>query len=405
MPILIELEPFGKPEAGRDRLNTAMQQARSRNIRSHPVLEWAGRRHAGGPLLLFDLRVVAERMRWLAGSAGAHAVTPLLAVKSCTGQACLEQAQQFLSGYDVSNLNEYSLLPASLQDKLVSLTSPVLTDELEAFSARGNELVVSLDSRVQIEQYFARPRTIPYLLRVRGPDLLRGMQPPDPAFYPVTRFGLGLAELPELLQDPRLRANPPSGFHVHHGSEINRQSTFRSLISGLSELVRTLGMQPRYMNIGGGWHRLARPGIAAVLAEARRSFPLPCRILVEPGRWYNGPDGHAIGTVENLSLHDRILRVTLNLSARCHLHWSTPRLLHFTEPRHDQGCIVQFYGASCYESDLIGKYYLPCSGDVAMDTGLTRGARVVFGNVSTYSAEWNTSFNGIPEAGVEWMGE
>jgi diaminopimelate decarboxylase len=78
-------------------------------------------------------------------------------------------------------------------------------------------------------------------------------------------------------------------------------------------------------------------------------------------------------------------------------------LLHIFEPSHDKGCVVQFFGPSCYESDFIGKYYMPYCSDVIVDAGLSCGKQVVFGNVSTYSMEWNTSFNGIPVADVDWI--
>jgi diaminopimelate decarboxylase len=403
MSILIELEPFGKPEAGLNRFATALREARARNIQTHSVFEWASNTAVHGPTLAFDLQVIRENMRWLATVAGAHMVTPLLAVKSCTQQPYLALAQEHLGGYDVSNLNEYRVLPEDLRGRLVSLTSPVLAGELEAFATRGNELLVTLDSPVQLEQYFARPRACPYLLRVRGPDLLRGVQPADPAFYPVTRFGFSTDEVRALLQDPRIRAEPPAGFHVHHGSEINQRSTFERMIAALAELAGALQAPLRCVNLGGGWHPLAQHEVEAALVEARRRFPEPCRVLLEPGRWYAASAGYAIGRVANQSREGNILRCTLDLSARCHLHWSQPRLLHFAEPGHDQGCIVQFYGASCYESDLVGKYYLPCSGGTPSAQALAPGAQVLFGNISTYSAEWNTSFNGIPAADIVWI--
>lgn len=403
MSVLIELDPFGKPEEGRSRLALAMHEARARNIRVHPVFGRIDDARIPGPALVFGLQAVEQRMRWLAETAATHAVTPLLAVKTCTRTPCLELAQRHLGGYDISNLNEYSVLPENLQGKLVSLTGPVPQRDLGAFAMRGNELLATLDSTVQLDRFFEQPVVCPYVLRVRGPDLLRGAQPADPAFYPVTRFGFSIDELAGVLQDPRVREHPPAGLHVHHGSEMNRQSTFSLMIARLAELVRALGIEPRFMNIGGGWHELGQAEIETVLAGARRAFPQPCRVLIEPGRWYADTAGYAVGTIVNSVQEGAIQRCTLDLSARCHLHWSRPRLLHFTDPAYGQGRIVQFYGASCYESDLIGRYVVPCAGDPTEKGSLVPGARVVFGNISTYSAEWNTSFNGIAAAAVEWV--
>lgn len=398
----MEIEQFGKPEAGRKAFVTALQHARVSNTTGCPVIEWADAAGISKPTLVFDLPTIRERMRWLVETAGSFSIIPLLAVKSCTEEPYLEAAQQYLGGYDVSNLKEYSALPENLQGRLVSVTSPSLTDHLARFRSRGNELVVTLDSQVQLDQFFTQSQPCEYVLRIRGGDLLQGTLPVDPAYYPVTRFGFSLDEVQELLRDPRVKAKPPAGFHVHHGSEMNRLSTFRALIGGLENLARILEKPVKYLNLGGGWHCLAFADFTDIFETARRHFPHPCSILLEPGRWYAESAGFAIGTIVNLSRDRDIVRCTLDLSARCHLHWSRPRLLHFTEPCHEQGGIVQFFGASCYESDFIGKYYLPYSADFLKDTGLGYGKRIIFSNVSTYSAEWNTSFNGIPKANVEW---
>lgn len=403
MPILIELEQFGKPEVGKNRFIRALQSARANNITAHPVFEWARTAEISRPTLVFDLRAIRERMCWLAEAAGHHAITPLLAVKSGTEKPYLEAAHHYLGGYDVSNLNEYSKLPENLQGKLVSLTSPALTDDPDALKIKGNDLIVTLDSRAQLDRFFAHSQSCEYILRIKGPDLLRGAEPADPAYYPVSRFGFRLEEVKDLLGDVRLKQRPPAGFHVHHGSEVNQLSTFGTLLNGLATLAQATNKPVKYLNLGGGWHCLARADIADILSVARRRFPLPCRIMLEPGRWYAETAGYAVGTIVNLSRDGNILRCTLDLSSRCHLHWSNPKLLHFTDSRHGECCIVQFYGSSCYESDLIGKYVVPYSTNMLADTGLGDGKQVILSNISTYSAEWNASFNGIQVADVVWI--
>ncbi|GEM_PF-928849 len=403
MSILIELNQFGKPGVGREKFAVALNQAIGSNVTSHPVHGWLASANVTRPTLVFDLGVVESRMRWLAETSKAFSVTPLLAVKSCTDRDFLCLAQQHLGGYDVSNLNEYSLLPDDLRGKLVSVTSPVITDRMEDFRSKGNKLVVTLDSPAQLARHLAQQDPCEYLLRVQGSSLLGASKPHDPAYYPVTRFGFTVSEIGQLLQTPAIKGKKPIGFHVHHGSEVNRKSTYNTLLEGLGKLGALLDMPAACINLGGGWHHLSRQDIREVLDSARKRFPEPCSILFEPGRWYAEPAGYAVGTVVNLSRAGDIVRCTLDLSGKSHLHWSSPSLLHFFEPHHDKGCVVQFFGPSCYESDFIGKYYVPYSGDVIPDAGLEIGSQVVFGKVSTYSMEWNTSFNGIPVADTVWV--
>ena len=403
MAILIELEQFGKPKMGRSRFAAALQRARTGNIASHPVFAWAESERIDTPTLAFDMKAIRDRMHWLAELSGSFSVTPLLAVKSCTDAGFLGLAHQYLGGFDVSNLAEYSKLPDELQGKLVTVTSPALTDSLDCFRSKGNDLVVVLDSRFQFDQYLSQGQPCEYMMRIQGSSILEGAVPADPAYYPVTRFGFTMDEARKHLQDPGLQDKLPVGFHVHHGSEVNRASTYRTIIEGLGKLAGLLKRPVKYVDLGGGWHHLSGQDIADVLRSARKVFPEPCSILMEPGRWYAESAGYAMGTIVNLSRAGDIVRCTLDLSGKNHLRWSSPKLLHLFELHHDKGCVVQFFGPSCYESDFIGKYFLPCSGDVVLDAGLAPGRRVIFGGVTTYSLEWNTSFNGVPPAGVRWM--
>lgn len=403
MTILIELEQFRKPGLGKSRFNSALERARSKNIPLHPIHSWVRSAGISKPTLVYDLNIIKDRMRWLAELSSSFSALPLVAVKSCTDASFLELAHQNLNGFDVSNFAEYSVLPSDLQGKLVSVTSPALPADLDIFSGKGNDLIVSLDSQAQLDRHLSLEHPCEYLLRIQGSSLLEEAGTSDPAYYPVTRFGFSVDEVIKLLQAPRMKNALPVGFHVHHGSEANQLSTYRTLINGLSKLSDLLDRPLKYINLGGGWHCLTPQDFSSILGGARKHFPEPCSILLEPGRWYAQTAGYAIGTIVNLSQAGEVVRCTLDLSAKSHIRWSNPRMLHLFEPHQERGCVVQFFGPSCYESDLIGKYYLPYSTDVIKEANLEYGNQVIFGNVSTYSREWNVSFNGVPMAEIEWV--
>ena len=98
--------------------------------------------------------------------------------------------------------------------------------------------------------------------------------------------------------------HPPAGLHVHHGSEINRASTFRALMSGLNELARRLPQPPRIINLGGGWHALDEAELPGLFADLRAAVPADCDILIEPGRWYGKGAGLAVGSIVNRQGND-----------------------------------------------------------------------------------------------------
>ena len=397
-----ELDQLHDPDTGKRKLAEVLDQVRGGRGVSYPALPWLQTNRSGQPTLLFDLNAIEQRMLKLANISLRSDVMPLLAVKSSEEPEFLSLANRHLAGFDVSNKAEYGALPDNLTDKLVTVTGPILESGLDSFTTKGNAALVTLDSQVQLDQYFSESPSVGYMLRVQGSALLEGYDPPDSAYYPATRFGFSIAEIRELLGNPRLRDNPPAGFHVHHGSEKNQAMTYRRIIEGLGRLTELLPHPARYINLGGGWHATHDEEIEDVLLQARKRFPLPCKIIMEPGRWYAGNAGFATGVIVNLTRNGDMYKCTLDLSGKCHLHWSGAKLLQDVKPEYNKANLVQFFGPTCYESDYIGQFLVPFTGDFSRDTGIAPGKQVIFSNISTYSAAWNSSFNGIPEADVVW---
>ncbi len=400
--MLAEIRPFREPIANDTSADELIARVMPAASYDHPLASWLKTNPLDAPSLIFDLDTIEARMAAVEKVASAHAAEALIAVKSCPAPEYLRAGQKCLSGFDVSNLEEYQLLPGDLSGKLVSVTGPAISGTADAFRAKGNAAVLTLDSLAQIQQHFSSGSTVPYVLRIQGSDLLSDRNPPDPAYFPATRFGFTRQETLHLMQHASIRQRPPCGFHVHHGSERNQKSTYREIIHELSKLSRALGAPPRYINLGGGWHAMAENDMDDILREARAKFPQPTNILIEPGRLYGEDSGFATGVIVNQSEGRDGIRLTLNLSGRCHLHWSTARLLHTVKPKPRKLCRALFFGASCYEADTIGSYLLPFHNDFYGESGLSVGKHVVFSGISTYSAAWNTSFNGIAKANVIW---
>jgi diaminopimelate decarboxylase len=260
---------------------------------------------------------IEQRMQWLSELAGPLSISALMAVKSCPDPRYLGAAYKHLDGFDISNSAEYACLPENLEGKLVSVTSPALNLDINSFVAKGNTAVITLYSHTQLEHYFSHKPRIPYLLRVQGSDLL---EEADPSHYARIRFGFTLDEVRQLVQQPQLRENPPAGFHVHHGNEKNTASTYRSIIEALKPLAQQQAVDPRLINLGGGWHSVNREEMGGVLAEARSAFPAPCSIVLEPGRWYGKNSGFAVGTIVNQTRSGDTVQYVVDLSKDCHLN-------------------------------------------------------------------------------------
>lgn len=397
--MMVEINQHSDYQAGLAQLVRSMKQHRGREGFVHPLVRWLKVNPVSSPTLFFDIGSIELRMQWLEQITRPLSISALLSVKSCTDPIYLGAANTYLDGFDISNPAEYACLPQTLNDKLVSIASPVMDFDIAPLTTRGNSAVVVLDSQAQLDRFLAQRADIPYLLRLQACELVSSN---DSAFYPRTRFGFTVEEVQQVLRQPQLIANPPSGFHLHHGSEVNTEATYLSMISGLKALTQQLPMKPRCINLGGGWHGLKRAVMAKVLSQARSTFGAPCTLLVEPGRWYGKHAGFAAGTLVNQKATADTTECVLNLSKDAHLKWSQVKLLFSMPAMPKKFREVRFFGASCYEEDVLGKFLVPYEKDFHSEPGFALGSQVIFGGISPYSAAWNTTFNGISKARTVW---
>ena len=359
--------------------------------RSHRLVHQLVAQPRDKPTLIFDLSEIEDKMQQLRLTAKKNDAEVLVAVKSAANPAYLETAKQQLDGFDVSNLREYEAIPGDLTGRLVSLTSPMMDANLSEFQAKRNELLVTVDSEQQWQQIERSAHRPAYLLRVQTSGLLGEFEEPS-------RFGYTRDQALLHIRNP-LRA--PSGFHLHHGGESNSGETYKQLIQALKQMAEERSFQLDILNLGGGWHLLNPAEIHNVLTFARELLP-KSRILLEPGRYFTQGCGFASGNIVNRHEHDDIISYTLDLSAQCHLRWSSPRLVCPVSKAARQLKEVRFYGPTCYEWDCIGTFLVPFKNDLENESGLSIGKPVIFSDVNAYSSALNSTFNGIEAASVEW---
>ena len=399
---LAELGPFQGYATTTKELGRIFRQIKAGEGFEHPVWDRTQANPLAKPTLVFDLERIEARMQRLNQLVGEHSVTALLAAKSGPDPRYLGLGRQYLGGFDVSNLAEYEALPSPLEGMLVSITSPDLEGEFDRFLSKGNTAVVVLDGQSQLDEFFRRQSSIPFLLRVSSSDLLRGDRSHEEDEVAQSRFGFTVERVHQLLRGRLASGRRPEGFHLHDGSEVNQRSTYLSMISGLGSLARQAAFQPKVINLGGGFHNISAEEMGDILKAARREFPPPCSLVVEPGRYFAQEAGFGIGRIVHQETCGDLIRFTVNLSNECHLKWSNVKLVCPVMTKARKLKEVQVFGPSCYEGDRIGRFLLPFQDHLQEESGLLSGRPVFFSGVSTYSAAWNTSFNGIPKADIKW---
>jgi ornithine decarboxylase len=345
--------------------------------------------------LVFDLSIISARMAELGTLKSRFGCFPLMAVKSFPFQEVIELATKNLSGFDISNWKEFSKIPKIKTNTTIFLSNPILEPELDKFLNGALSLNVLADSPHQLSLLQAQPHIQPGV-RLNAASILASSDLRDASFYPISRFGMNPSEVVNYCSGNIKHGL--KGIHVHHGSENNTPLTYRNLAKGCFQLAKRMGMKLQFLNLGGGLHHLSFPKVVELIEEIRTFVSNDTSIYIEPGRYYSTGSGFASGVILNTFEREGILYLVTELSSKCHLRWSEPKLILPIPDKSNGIKIIRICGPTCYESDFIGQFHVPAHPTIA--NCLKVGKRLNFANVSGYSAAWNTGFNGIEPAKI-----
>ncbi len=338
-----------------------------------------------GPALLYDLGLVAARMRRAREAARAAGVELLYAVKAFPVRAAIELAAAHLDGLDLAGPEEQAGA-LDLARSMLSVTWPgdVDRDRLGALAAR-HQVTAVCETAGQLAAAADVPG-VTLAIRLRSDDASRFGVAPD-----------ALRAIAAAAPD-RVRA-----LHVHGGPLLTAPIRVAERARAACAAAAAAGLALEQLDLGGSLHGFAldRPTsgqstLADAFAAARAAVPAAVRLLFEPGRLWTEGAGFAAGRVlASRSGGDRLACV-LELSRLAHLRWCTPRLVA-PPPRTGAPRLgVELWGASCCEDDRIDDAWVPTEHAPA----LAVGQRVVLAGVSGYAAAWNRSFAGVPAARV-----
>lgn len=355
-----------------------------------------------GPVLIFDKARIRANLTCLAQSLGGDAGRILFAVKSFPLPEILTMARDIGVGFEVSNRQEYQLLPGDLSGRTVSLNSP-LRDNPGDFLSRGNRLNIHLDAVPQ--QHLGRPPSgSSFCLRLSHKSL-----PVDPSLLiegdRPSRFGVTWETF--LAATPLFQEGVLSGVHVHNGSEVNTAEFYRAALKLIISASREHDMALSYVNLGGGLHPIPQAELEQLLRDLH-SIAGELPVFIEPGHVLCRDAGFLLTRVHELRpFGGGRFHVTVDASYDCHAKWSHPswelpadlgivKLPHQEIPAPRPGFqILRITGPTCYERDQLGIFCLP---ERSPTPPLKPGDPILLSNINGYSYAWNTGFNGVPPA-------
>lgn len=354
-----------------------------------------------GPILIFDLKLIKKRLNFLQALGGKYNCKFLMPAKSFRHLTIYQLVSEYLWGFDVSNPNEYGYLPEALNGKLVSLVDPTFNGyKLKDFLAKKNDFIIYIETLEQYDKLQEEKIQVNFGVRLNSIFLLEECVNKNNPYY-QSRFGTLPADLSLLKKMTKSRRHKFVGFHIHNGASENFLSTVVCFARKSIDLAQALGIEIKQISLGGGLSKIGFQQLEVLIKELRNFVDLDIQLIFEPGDLLFEGTGFACGRVKSRKIASMNYAFTLDLSKECHLRWSSPKLLYNYSDLSNKQIKVVFYGPTCYEGDKLGEFQVLVENESIPPYNI--GDLVLFSNITGYSVSWNTTFNGINTAKVEFL--
>lgn len=278
----------------------------------------------------------------------------LFPVKCCNHPSVLEIIYNNDFGFDVSNSNELNIVGKYLDGRFVSGSGP-LSYELENFEYNNLHIVAN-----NLNSYsFGKGVRISFNSN---------------SDFEFSRFG---EDINNITEKEKVEIK-----YIHfHNSDHKDKSKCTSILKNLPKVINEFP-NLEYLNIGGHLEDLDIVEGIAYLNRVREIVPKEIILLVELGDFLFKGVGILYCKVVDVRRDINTQVVTLNFSKMANQRWAYPK---YFDNSTDKIKTI-FYGCSCCETDI----YLKCESKE-----LNVGDSLTFYNISPYSYQWDTSFNGV----------
>lgn len=250
------------------------------------------------PLLLIDpdvIRATVRRFRAALPTVALH-----YAVKANPHPWVLQTMVAEGVGFEVASTTELeTLLAFGVDAREIHFNNPVKPPEQVSAAARlgvRSFVIDSVDELRKVAQLAQEPRVC---LRVETGNVCSD--------WPLTgKFGATMVEAQEILDTASDLHTDVTGVAFHVGSQCRNLNNWQIGIENAKrvfEMMRARGIEPRLLNIGGGFpvqHRRPIPSIEEIgvtVNQALAGLPDSVRVMAEPGRFLVGTAAWLIAKV------------------------------------------------------------------------------------------------------------
>lgn len=305
------------------------------------------------PRVEFDLNKLRENIVEL--KRRTNNIEFLFPVKCCNQTDVLNIIVDNEFGFDISNKNEYDLIKKYLNGQFLSVSSP-LSYELEDCRYKNIHIVSNNLGTYKEENG----------IRINFNSNEK---------FGFSRFGIDYKKIKSELKS-KIK-------YIHfHNSDYRDLEKCNDIYEELKNVIKEFP-KLEILNIGGHLEDLSFEDGIDYLNKVRNIIPQNIKLIVEVGDFLFKDVGKLYCKVVDVCLDDNKQIATLNFSKMANQRWAYPIYINHTSSDSIQ---TIFYGCSCCETDL---YLETRAGKLKI------GDEIVFSNISPYSYQWNTYFNGV----------
>jgi len=343
------------------------------------------------PFLLIDTEIVRNKVRRF--KSALPRVHPHYAVKANPDPRVLKVLIEEGAGFEIASIAELDvLLGLGVPAAEVCYSNPVKSRDYIRYAAEKGVEWFALDSLEELRKIVSVKPDAKLYVRIEAPNV--------GSDWPLAgKFGMKTQEVDAIVAEAVALKADLAGVTFHVGSQCRNPENWRVGIQSAKRVfkkMRLAGLNPRLLNIGGGYPvRHVKPipsieKIAEVVNHALRDVPQTVRVIAEPGRYFVSDAGFFVCRVVG----------TASRAGKRWMYWDagvfggvieTTEGLRYDVLTDRTGKLVPWNiaGPTCDSVDV-------CMRDELFPEDLQEGDFIYIANAGAYTTAYASNFNGFP---------
>ena len=348
------------------------------------------------PFLIIDSHIIRQKTRRF--MAALPRVRPHYAVKANPDRRVLKTLMEEGAGFEIASIAELDLLlELGVPVKEIFYSNPMKSRAyLESAATKGVEWYV-LDSVEELRKIVSVKSDAKMYLRIDTPNI--------GSDWPLAgKFGTHLADINAIIEEAAKIKADLAGVTFHVGSQCRNPQNWRVGIERALRVfadMREMGLNPRLLNIGGGYpvrHLKPIPAIeiiADVINEAIAELSDEIQIIAEPGRYLVSDSAYFVCQVVGTAIRNGNRWMYWDAGMFGGMIEVTEGLTYEILTDRTGNCVPwSIAGPTCDSVDIL-------MHDVMLPADIQEGDLIYIPNTGAYTTAYASNFNGFPLPDVD----